>query len=404
MAAIYILFPKENPELLPDTIQHYRWSVDRFEIMKEHYSLAHSALGVLHAIYLRLRKTLGISFLETEHGLSGITSGLGSAPVDALTLSNIDPSLKDDAPVLAAGSKEGSVVGGYGGGSGQEHGASGSVSTNNGLTPGAASSGSGASSAGSDIFSNSIATGGQESPVLETAPVAGGGGVSGPAGGVDQSKSQQQEQQRQQPSESGRTGAAGLVDPQLVPDDFGSRSILEQQDSIFPDDFDWSSLPPICPTGDLAYNVLLGVSDGTTNNTATGAATWGTGSSGAAATVDLWAGGLMSIEGGLGGTRDMSRGNTAAAAATRTAQAETGQAGTADPSVLSKADASGAPRSSPTMAGFGSTSSGAAAATVGMGALLAANSTVDGTLVPWQFEGDFGNNSLWGLLNTYTPF
>ncbi|KAH6620697.1 hypothetical protein B0J18DRAFT_204613 [Chaetomium sp. MPI-SDFR-AT-0129] len=61
MASIYILFPKEHPDLTQRAIQHFHWAVERFEAMSERNSLAKSALGVLHAICVRMTKALGLS-------------------------------------------------------------------------------------------------------------------------------------------------------------------------------------------------------------------------------------------------------------------------------------------------------------------------------------------------------
>ncbi|KAK4101910.1 hypothetical protein N658DRAFT_448267 [Parathielavia hyrcaniae] len=61
MASIYILFPKEHPELVRDALQHFQWAVQRFEAMSQRNPLAKAALGVLRAISLRLKKSLGIS-------------------------------------------------------------------------------------------------------------------------------------------------------------------------------------------------------------------------------------------------------------------------------------------------------------------------------------------------------
>ncbi len=60
MASIYILFPKEHPALVQPALQHFRWAVERFEAMAARNPLAKAALGVLRAIYLRLKRSLGI--------------------------------------------------------------------------------------------------------------------------------------------------------------------------------------------------------------------------------------------------------------------------------------------------------------------------------------------------------
>ncbi|KAI3330126.1 hypothetical protein F4824DRAFT_480110 [Ustulina deusta] len=63
VASIYILFPKEHPELLDQARQHFQWAVDRFEKMAERNHLARSALGVLQAIWIRFKKAVGHGFL-----------------------------------------------------------------------------------------------------------------------------------------------------------------------------------------------------------------------------------------------------------------------------------------------------------------------------------------------------
>jgi hypothetical protein len=85
MASIYILFPKEHPDLVQNALQHFHWAVERFEAMSARNSLAKAALGVLRAIYLRLKRSLGISSQAAQRMLvSGSSStspasGAGSA-------------------------------------------------------------------------------------------------------------------------------------------------------------------------------------------------------------------------------------------------------------------------------------------------------------------------------------
>lgn len=58
MASVYILFPKEQPELVHRAMQHFQWAVERFEAMSERNALARAALGVLAAIHIRLKKSI----------------------------------------------------------------------------------------------------------------------------------------------------------------------------------------------------------------------------------------------------------------------------------------------------------------------------------------------------------
>ncbi len=167
MASIYILFPKEHPELLQNAMQHFQWSVERFETMSERNSLAKAALSVLQAIYIRLKKSLGMGFVCARSPLATTETP------DAVSPSNIDPS-------LTGGSIDGSA---------------GSSAGLSGYTPGATSIS--ASSSGEAHGSLATPTPGTE--------------VLGP--GIDLS---------------------------------------------FPPDFDWSSIQPIYPTSDLAYNDLMG--------------------------------------------------------------------------------------------------------------------------------------------------
>jgi hypothetical protein len=91
MASIYILFPKEHPELLQNAMQHFQWSVERFEVMSERNGLAKAALSVLQAIYIRLKKSLGMGFVCAKSPMN-MTETPGSA-ADSFATSNIDPSL-----------------------------------------------------------------------------------------------------------------------------------------------------------------------------------------------------------------------------------------------------------------------------------------------------------------------
>lgn len=63
VAAIYILHPCENKEYLDDALQHFEWAMERFEVMGDRNSMAVGALGVLKAIYGRLKKALSRSII-----------------------------------------------------------------------------------------------------------------------------------------------------------------------------------------------------------------------------------------------------------------------------------------------------------------------------------------------------
>lgn len=58
-AAIYILHPFENRDLLDSTLQHYEWAMERFQTMIGRNAIANTAAGVLKAINIRLKKALG---------------------------------------------------------------------------------------------------------------------------------------------------------------------------------------------------------------------------------------------------------------------------------------------------------------------------------------------------------
>jgi hypothetical protein len=61
MASIYILFPKENPELVGSAMQHFQWTTERFQAMSGKNHLAKSARGVLQAIFMKFKKAVGVT-------------------------------------------------------------------------------------------------------------------------------------------------------------------------------------------------------------------------------------------------------------------------------------------------------------------------------------------------------
>lgn len=90
MACIFILFPKENTENGSLGLQHFHWAVERFETMSERNSLAKAALGALHAIYIRLKKCLGLGFVNASKTAMPVKEAPASASLDG-----IDPALAD---------------------------------------------------------------------------------------------------------------------------------------------------------------------------------------------------------------------------------------------------------------------------------------------------------------------
>ncbi|KAJ8064490.1 hypothetical protein OCU04_006823 [Sclerotinia nivalis] len=58
-AAIYIMYPLENRDDLESSLQHVQWAMERFEVMGDRNPIAKAALGVLRAVYVRLKKALG---------------------------------------------------------------------------------------------------------------------------------------------------------------------------------------------------------------------------------------------------------------------------------------------------------------------------------------------------------
>ncbi|TLS27119.1 hypothetical protein PpBr36_04386 [Pyricularia pennisetigena] len=61
LATLYIVFPKEHLDLLPDALQHFRFAVERFSALSETNNLARAGVGVLRAIFHRMRKSLTLA-------------------------------------------------------------------------------------------------------------------------------------------------------------------------------------------------------------------------------------------------------------------------------------------------------------------------------------------------------
>lgn len=58
VSAIFILHPTENLPYLSDALQHFEWTMERFELVSSRNQLAKTALGVLQAVHVRLQKAL----------------------------------------------------------------------------------------------------------------------------------------------------------------------------------------------------------------------------------------------------------------------------------------------------------------------------------------------------------
>lgn len=196
MASIYILFPKENRQLLSSAMQHFQWGVERFEAMASRNRLANAALGVLNAIYIRLKKAVGMGFPD---GRCPNTFGSHNVPFDG-------------SPCK--------------------------------LTP-AASNGSTTTTQtpASSEFSSS-----HHPSVASTSTT-----ISNP---------------QLSESRANITGPSSVTATGLTPTpETAGADLMSPSDWPFPTDFDFSSLPPMYPMGDVAYNDLTGTRNDTLLNT-----------------------------------------------------------------------------------------------------------------------------------------
>ncbi len=85
VAAIYILYPTENKEDLDDTLQHFEWGMERFATMGDRNTMANDGLGVLKAIYSRLKRALSrAKMAEASSVASSHQSPLAATPESSL--------------------------------------------------------------------------------------------------------------------------------------------------------------------------------------------------------------------------------------------------------------------------------------------------------------------------------
>ncbi|KAI1076556.1 hypothetical protein F5B20DRAFT_555537 [Whalleya microplaca] len=207
IASIYILFPREHAGLLPTARQHFQWGIERFETMAARNRLAQAALGVLRAIYVRLKKAVGNGFLAISAA---------------------------DVGVASCGNGNCSSSNGGAGGSGSSR--SGQSSSDM-RTPSSTSELSSTTNHHHASIGSSI-TG---VPPLAT-------GTTGTERGESVS------------SGSG-SGATGLTPASGT----GSDHLFANPEWALPTDFDFSSIMPMYPMADVAYNDLTGVLGGDTS-------------------------------------------------------------------------------------------------------------------------------------------
>ncbi|KAL3424136.1 fungal specific transcription factor domain-containing protein [Phlyctema vagabunda] len=91
IAATYILHPQDNREHIEDVLQHFDWSMERFETIAERNIMARAALGVLKVIYVRLKKAVGLN----KPGTPGGSRRVPPLPTPPL---NLTANLTKDSP------------------------------------------------------------------------------------------------------------------------------------------------------------------------------------------------------------------------------------------------------------------------------------------------------------------
>ena len=329
LASIYILFPREHTEMLPIAVQHFRWAVDRFERMADRNRLASAALGVLNAIYIRFKKAVG-AFFRCEQNMciaqdSGITTGM----------------------TIVNGCPYGLRAGSYSDSHTHTPNSNSSPSDNNSrptatTTPSSITSSKMPPATTVPGVSSSLST---VDPVSSSIGGSSGNAASIPGGDAQGGNS----------NLFNTTTATSAADP-AVHDASAEWS--------FPANFDFSSIMPMYPMGDVVYNELTGVlaNGNASNNTAPNNVS----RDGAAG--NLWPShgithgeGLVSGGGGIGGPgRGQGQG-----------QGDQAQS---------------------IQGGISTNANGEADAGIAFDAEQ-----------PWQFGGDFGNDTIWSLLNQIPP-
>lgn len=308
LASIYILFPKEHVELLPTAVQHFRWAVERFEKMAERNRLAQAALGVLKAIYIRFKKAVGAHFSCGQMCSELVDCAAGASTLDSHLQLHTPGSTSESTTTTLTTSISNS-------------------NSNSDASRHASTASSGLSSSGGGGGSSSAAT---------TVPASGSsldgiGGVSNASAGPT-------------PAESGK----GDIDNATTSIFDTPGAAVAAADWAFPADFDFSTLMPMYPMGDVAYNDLTGVLAGASSSTNNGHGNGGHGGTGwSDATSTTLSPGTTALHDGAGGLQQ--------------------------------------------------------ATTPGQGAGQGLQQQQQQEQ-PWQFGGDFGNDTIWNLLNQFPSY
>lgn len=310
LASIYILFPKEHVELLPTAVQHFRWAVERFEKMAERNRLAQAALGVLKAIYIRFKKAVGAHFSCEQMCSELVDCAAGASTLDSHLQLHTPGSTSESTTTTLTTSISNS-------------------NSNSDASRHASTASSGLSSSGGGGGSSSAAT---------TVPASGSsldgiGGVSNASAGPT-------------PAESGKDDIDNATTS--IFDTPGAA--VAAADWAFPADFDFSTLMPMYPMGDVAYNDLTGVLAGASSSTNNGHGNGGHGGTGwSDATSTTLSPGTTALHDGSGGG-GLQQATTPGQGAGQGLQQQQQQE------------------------------------------------------QPWQFGGDFGNDTIWNLLNQFPSY
>ncbi|KAM7184641.1 hypothetical protein V8F20_012124 [Naviculisporaceae sp. PSN 640] len=349
VAAVYILFPQENRSMVNIAVRHFAWAAERFRAMSGRNGLARAALGVLKAVEVRFLRSVGLP----PDSVSGVLGKAGEREKVPLLKTRAGlmplPWADGDGPALEYESF----------GSGSVPGAGPSPLSLSSVSP------------GTDGISNYPTTTGTNNSLSVDSIIASNGPSpvsfsSNGTGSASLASSHPNETARDSSrswsynttSTPSTFAAAGETNLGL---DLGA----SDWNISLPSNFDWSSLQPIFATNDLLYNDLqLHASAGFGSG-------WGVGSSG----------GGNNLGDGLGG--DVDTINADSSRTTAMGQSQTGTTTEAhmggDINMMNSSHDGERNSGQVSQGGAGTNNNG------------------------WLFEGDFGSDSFWGLLNQYGP-